>query len=119
LRETLNKRGVRVLMGIGKHFQEADVDRSGLLSQAAFKEALQVFHLEVPEGDLEALWLALDDSKSDKVDYGDFTRVAFGEMSEHRKAFVRKVRFPAYMKLDFSKTGSVPLVDIRKCYCAK
>lgn len=23
------------------------------------------------------------------------------------------------MKLDFSKTGSVPMVDIRKCYCAK
>lgn len=23
------------------------------------------------------------------------------------------------MKLDFNKTGSVPLVDIRKCYCAK
>lgn len=23
------------------------------------------------------------------------------------------------MKLDFNKTGSVPMVDIRKCYCAK
>ncbi|XP_064022678.1 calcyphosin-2 isoform X8 [Pogoniulus pusillus] len=115
LRETLSKRGVRVLTGIGKHFREADANRSGLLPRAAFKEALQVFHLGVPEGDLEALWLALDDSKSDKVDYGDFTRAVFGEMSEHRKAFVRK----AYMKLDPSKTGSVPLVDIRKCYCAK
>lgn len=25
----------------------------------------------------------------------------------------------AYMKLDYSKTGSVPLVDIEKCYCAR
>lgn len=23
------------------------------------------------------------------------------------------------MKLDFNKTGSVPIIDIRKCYCAK
>uniref|UniRef100_A0A8C8EB52 Calcyphosine 2 n=1 Tax=Otus sunia TaxID=257818 RepID=A0A8C8EB52_9STRI len=115
LRESLSKRGVRVITGLGKYFRQVDKNRSGFLSQAAFKEALKVFHLEVPEGDLESLWLVLDDSKSDKVDYGEFTRAVFGEMNEYRKAFVRK----AYMKLDFNKTGSVPMVDIRKCYCAK
>nr|KAF6451868.1 calcyphosine 2 [Molossus molossus] len=36
-------------------------------------------------------------------------------MNEYRKSFVRK----AFMKLDFNKTGSVPIIDIRKCYCAK
>ncbi|XP_065525236.1 calcyphosin-2 isoform X2 [Lathamus discolor] len=115
LRETLSKRGVRVITGIGKYFRQVDKNRNGFLSQAAFKEALKLFHLEIPEGDFESLWLILDDSKSDKVDYGEFTRAAFGEMNEYRKAFVRK----AYMKLDFNKTGSVPMVDIRKCYCAK
>ncbi|XP_074757605.1 calcyphosin-2 isoform X2 [Athene noctua] len=115
LRESLSKRGVRVITGLGKYFRQVDKNRNGFLSQAAFKEALKVFHLEVPEGDFESLWLILDDSKSDKVDYGEFTRAVFGEMNEYRKAFVRK----AYMKLDFSKTGSVPMVDIRKCYCAK
>ncbi|NXP70140.1 CAYP2 protein, partial [Ramphastos sulfuratus] len=115
LRETLSKRGVRVLTGLGKYFRQADKHRRGFLPRAAFKEALQVFHLDMPEGDLEALWLALDDSRSDEVDYGEFTRAAFGEMSEQRKASVRK----AYMKLDFTKTGSVPVADIRKCYCAK
>ncbi|XP_050754467.1 calcyphosin-2 isoform X2 [Gymnogyps californianus] len=115
LRETLSKRGVRVITGLGKYFRQVDKNRNGFLSQAAFKEALKVFHLEIPEGDFESLWLVLDDSKSDKVDYGEFTRAVFGEMNEYRKAFVRK----AYMKLDFNKTGSVPMVDIRKCYCAK
>ncbi|KAM9246342.1 calcyphosin-2 [Leptosomus discolor] len=115
LRETLSKRGVRVITGLGKYFRQVDKNRSGFLSQAAFKEALKVFHLEMPEGDFESLWLILDDSKNDKVDYGEFTRAIFGEMNEYRKAFVRK----AYMKLDFNKTGSVPMVDIRKCYCAK
>ncbi|XP_037246052.1 calcyphosin-2 isoform X3 [Falco rusticolus] len=115
LRETLSKRGVRVITGLGKYFRQVDKNRNGFLSQAAFKEALKVFHLEIPEEDFESLWLILDDSKSDKVDYGEFTRAIFGEMNEYRKAFVRK----AYMKLDFSKTGSVPMVDIRKCYCAK
>ncbi|KFZ67845.1 Calcyphosin-2, partial [Podiceps cristatus] len=115
LRETLSKRGVRVITGLGKYFRNIDKNRNGFLSQADFKEALKVFHLEIPEGDFESLWLILDDSKSDKVDYGEFTRAVFGEMNEYRKAFVRK----AYMKLDFNKTGSVPMVDIRKCYCAK
>ncbi|KFQ95519.1 Calcyphosin-2, partial [Nipponia nippon] len=115
LRETLSKRGVRVITGLGKYFRHLDKNRNGFLSQADFKEALKVFHLEVPEGDFESLWLILNDTKSDKVDYGEFTRAIFGEMNEYRKAFVRK----AYMKLDFSKTGSVPMVDIRKCYCAK
>ncbi|KAM9578145.1 calcyphosin-2 isoform 7-T7 [Guaruba guarouba] len=115
LRETLRKRGVRVITGIGKYFRQVDKNRNGFLSQAAFKEALKLFHLEIPEGDFESLWLILDDNKSDKVDYGEFTRAICGEMNEYRKAFVRK----AYMKLDFSKTGSVPMIDIRKCYCAK
>ncbi|NWW49975.1 CAYP2 protein, partial [Pedionomus torquatus] len=118
LRETLCKRGVCVITGLGKYFRNIDKKRSGFLSRADFKEALKVFHLEIPEGDFESLWLILDDSKSDKVEYGEFTRAVFGEMNEYRKAFVRKVSF-AYMKLDFNKTGSVPMVDIRKCYCAK
>ncbi|NWW23259.1 CAYP2 protein, partial [Falcunculus frontatus] len=113
-RETLSKRGVRVITGLGKYFRQIDKNRNGFLSQAALKEALKVFNLEMPEGDFESLWLILDDSKSDKVDYGEFTHAIFGEMNEYRKAFVRK----AYMKLDFNKTGSVPMVDVRKCYCA-
>ncbi|OPJ80360.1 calcyphosin-2 isoform A [Patagioenas fasciata monilis] len=115
LKETLSKRGVRVITGLGKYFRQVDKNRNGFLSQADFKEALKVFHVEIPEGDFESLWLILDDGKTDKIDYGEFTRAVFGEMNEYRKAFVRK----AYMKLDFNKTGSVPMVDIRKCYCAK
>ncbi|NWT57051.1 CAYP2 protein, partial [Erythrocercus mccallii] len=114
-RETLSKKGVRVMTGLGKYFQQIDKNRNGFLSQAALKGTLKVFNLEMPEGDFESLWLILDDSKSDKVDYGEFTHAIFGEMNEYRKAFVRK----AYLKLDFNKTGNVPMVDLRKCYCAK
>ncbi|KAM4902059.1 LOW QUALITY PROTEIN: calcyphosin-2 [Sylvia borin] len=112
-RETLSKRGVWVITGLGKYFQ-TDKNSNGFLSQVALKEALKVFHLEMPEGDFESLWLILDDSKSDEVDYGEFTHAIFGEMNEYRKAFVRK----AYVKLDFNKTGR-PMVDVRKGYCAK
>ncbi|NXN95054.1 CAYP2 protein, partial [Rhinopomastus cyanomelas] len=115
LRGTLSKRAVRVMTGLGKYFRQVDKNGNGFLSQAAFKEALKAFHLEVPEEDFESLWLILDENKSNEVDYGEFTRAVFGEMNEYRKAFVRK----AYMKLDFNKTGSVPMVDIRKCYCAR
>ncbi|XP_039560171.1 calcyphosin-2 isoform X2 [Passer montanus] len=114
-RETLSKRGVRVITGLGKYFRQIDKNRNGLLSQAALKKALKLFHLEMPEGDFESLWLILDDSKNDNVDYGEFTHAIFGEMNEYRKTFVRK----AYMKLDFNRTGTVSMVDVRKCYCAK
>ncbi|NWH74548.1 CAYP2 protein, partial [Piaya cayana] len=117
-RETLIKRGIRLMTGLGKYFRQVDKNRNGLLSQADFKEALKVFHLEIPERDFEILWFILDDSESNKVDYGEFTRAIFGEMNEYRKTFVRKVSF-AYMKLDFNKTGRVPVVDIIKSYCAK
>lgn len=57
--------------------------------------------------DFESLWLILDDSKSDKVDYGEFVRAIVGEMNEYRKAFVRKVSFTA---------GSVDILQSNFCW---
>ncbi|XP_064233040.1 calcyphosin-2 isoform X6 [Aotus nancymaae] len=65
--------------------------------------------------DFESAWLIMNDNGNGKVDYGEFKRNIIGEMNEYRKSFVRK----AFMKLDFNKTGSVPIINIRKCYCAK
>ncbi|KAM8800506.1 calcyphosin-2 isoform 1-T2 [Rhynchonycteris naso] len=115
LKEQLHKRGVRILTGLRKYFQQLDKEGNGLLDKADFKQALKVFHLEVSEKLFESSWLILNDSGNGKVDYGEFKRAMIGEMNEYRKSFVRK----AFMKLDFNKTGSVPIIDIRKCYCAK
>ncbi|KAH0616693.1 hypothetical protein JD844_028014 [Phrynosoma platyrhinos] len=115
LREKLSKRGVRVVTGLGKYFRELDRKQNGDLSKTDFKQALKVFHLEVPEEDFESLWSILDDNNNGNIDYTDFTRAILGEMNEYRKAFVRK----AYMKLDYNKTGSVPMINIKKCYCAR
>uniref|UniRef100_I3M2A5 EF-hand domain-containing protein n=1 Tax=Ictidomys tridecemlineatus TaxID=43179 RepID=I3M2A5_ICTTR len=114
LKEKLRKRGVRILTGLGKHFQQLDKEGNGLLNKEDLKQALKVFHLEVSEEDFESLWLILSGS-GDGEDYGEFKRAIIGEMNEYRKSFVRK----AFMKLDFNKTGTVTLTDIRKCYCAK
>ncbi|XP_057599027.1 calcyphosin-2 isoform X1 [Hippopotamus amphibius kiboko] len=115
LKEQLRKRGVRILTGLGKYLQQLDKEGNGLLDKADFKQALKVFHLEVSENDFESLWLVLNGNGNGKVDYGDFKRAVIGDMNEYRKSFVRK----AFMKLDFNKTGSVSIIDIRKCYCAK
>ncbi|XP_004384696.1 calcyphosin-2 [Trichechus manatus latirostris] len=115
LKVKLHKRGVRILTGLGKYFQQLDKEGNGLLDKADFKQALKLFHLEVSEKDFESSWLILNGNGSNKVDYGEFKRAIIGEMNEYRKSFVRK----AFMKLDYNKTGSVPIVDIRKCYCAK
>ncbi|XP_074181505.1 calcyphosin-2 isoform X2 [Rhinolophus sinicus] len=115
LKEQLHKRGVRIFTGLGKYFRQLDKEGSGLLDKADFKQALNVFHLEVSEKNFESSWLILNDNGNGKVDYGEFKRAVIGEMNEYRKSFVRK----AFMKLDFNKMGSVPIIDIRKCYCAK
>ncbi|XP_059042343.1 calcyphosin-2 isoform X4 [Mustela lutreola] len=115
LKEQLHKRGVRILTGLAKHLQQLDKEGTGLLDKADFKQTLQVFRLEVSENDFESAWQILNGNDSGKVDYGEFKRAVIGEMNEYRKSFVRK----AFMKLDFNKTGSVPITNIRKCYCAK
>ncbi|GAB5574046.1 calcyphosin-2 isoform X1 [Prionailurus iriomotensis] len=118
LKEQLHKRGVRILTGLGKYLQQLDKEGTGLLAKADFKQALKAFHLEVSENgfrDFEPAWQILNGNDSGKVDYGEFKRAIIGEMNEYRKSFVRKV----FMKLDFNKTGCVPIIDIRKCYCAK
>ncbi|XP_008542627.1 calcyphosin-2 isoform X1 [Equus przewalskii] len=115
LKEQLRNRGVRILTGLGKYLQQLDKEGNGLLDKADFKQALKVFHLEVSENDFESSWLILNGNGNGKVDYGEFKRAVIGEMNEYRKSFVRK----AFMKLDFNKTGSVSIIDIRKCYCAK
>ncbi|XP_023572051.1 calcyphosin-2 [Octodon degus] len=117
LKEKLQKTGVRILTALGKYFQQLDKEGHGLLKKADFKQALNVFHLEVPEEDFESSWVILNDTScgKDQVDYGEFRRAIFGEMNEYRKSFVRK----AFMKLDFSKTGNVLITNISKCYCAK
>ncbi|XP_032202864.1 calcyphosin-2 isoform X6 [Mustela erminea] len=115
LKEQLHKRGVRILTGLAKHLQQLDKEGTGLLDKADFKQTLQVFRLEVSENDFESAWQILNGNDSGKVDYGEFKRAIIGEMNEYRKSFVRK----AFMKLDFNKTGSVPITNLRKCYCAK
>nr|XP_060633422.1 calcyphosin-2 isoform X1 [Anolis sagrei ordinatus]XP_060633423.1 calcyphosin-2 isoform X1 [Anolis sagrei ordinatus] len=115
LREKLSKRGVRIVTGLGKYFRELERKQNGVVSKTDFKQALKVFHLEVPGEDFESLWSILDDNNNGNIDYTDFTHAILGEMNEYRKAFVRK----AYMKLDYNKTGSVPMIDIKKCYCAR
>ncbi|XP_074082276.1 calcyphosin-2 isoform X2 [Macrotis lagotis] len=115
LKEKLHQRAVRILTELGKYFRHLDKNGNGLLCKEDFKQALNVFHLEVPGKEFENLWLILDINGNGQVDYEEFKRAIFGEMNEYRKTFFRK----AYMKLDYAKTGSVSIVDIKKCYCAK
>ncbi|XP_037658536.1 calcyphosin-2-like [Choloepus didactylus] len=115
LKEKLHKKGVHILTGLEKYLKQLDKEGNGLLDKADFKQALKVFHLEVSEKDFESLRLLLNGNCNDKFDYGEFTRTIIGEMNEYRNSFVRK----AFIKLDFNKTGSVPITDVRKWYSAK
>ncbi|RMC09930.1 hypothetical protein DUI87_12717 [Hirundo rustica rustica] len=48
----------------------------------------------------------------------DFLKFQMSLSTERGHTFDVKT-VEAYMKLDFNKTGSVPMVDVRKCYCPK
>ncbi|XP_041114137.1 calcyphosin-2 isoform X2 [Polyodon spathula] len=115
LKERLSKRGVRTLTGLGKYFRNKDTSGDGVLHKTELRQALKEFHLDLPDKDFESLWLILDQNCHGQVDYGEFKWAVIGEMSEYRKAFVRK----AYMKLDPNKTGNIAVIDIKKFYCAK
>ncbi|MGH0122574.1 UNVERIFIED_CONTAM: hypothetical protein FKN15_033665, partial [Acipenser sinensis] len=115
LKERLSKRGVRTLTGLGKYFRNKDTSGDGVLQKTELRQALKEFHLDLPDKDFESLWLILDQNCDGQVDYGEFKWAVIGEMSEYRKAFVRK----AYMKLDPNKTGNIAVIDIKKFYCAK
>ncbi|KAM8980753.1 LOW QUALITY PROTEIN: calcyphosin-2 [Sarcophilus harrisii] len=115
LKEKLHQSVVCILTGLGKYFQHLDKKGNGLLCKMDFKQALKFFQLEVPGKDFEDLWLILNISGNGQVNCGEFKCAIFGEMNEYRKTFLRK----AYMKLDFTKTGSVSIIDIKNCYCAK
>ncbi|XP_054845034.1 calcyphosin-2 isoform X2 [Eublepharis macularius] len=89
LTDKINKRGVRIVTGLGKYFRELEKKQNGVLTKADFKHALKVFHLELPEEDFESLWLTLGDHNNE-IGYFEFTRGILGEMNEYRKAIVRK-----------------------------
>ncbi|XP_043943164.1 calcyphosin-2 [Protopterus annectens] len=114
LKETLQNRGVRTLVGLVKHLQSLDRNGDGVLQKAELKRALGDFHLNVSDKDFESVWLILDQNSDGEIDYAEFIRFVIGEMNEYRKRFVRK----AYMKLDPNKTGSVSMANIKKFYCA-
>eukprot|EP00079_Xenopus_tropicalis_P033973 XP_017947744.1 PREDICTED: calcyphosin-2 isoform X2 [Xenopus tropicalis] len=115
MKEKLKSRGVQTLTGLGKFFRQVDENGDGILQKAKFKQALKVFHLDVSEEIFESFWKILDEKHEGKLDYGKFTRALIGEMNEYRKTFVQK----AFMKLDPNKSGIIPMIDIRKFYCAR
>uniref|UniRef100_V9KGL5 Calcyphosin-2 n=1 Tax=Callorhinchus milii TaxID=7868 RepID=V9KGL5_CALMI len=115
LKEKLKKRGVRTMTGLQKFCQRCDKSGDGFLQKMELKQALNEFHLELPEKDFESVWLILDQDCQGQVDYHQFIRGVLGEMNEYRKWFVRK----AYMKLDPNKSGTVSMIDISKFYSAR
>ncbi|KAM4748870.1 calcyphosin-2 [Rhinophrynus dorsalis] len=115
MKEKLKNRSVRTRTGLGKYFRQVDKTGNGFLQRTEFKQALKTFHLDVSDKVFETLWLILDERNGEKVDYSAFIHALIGEMNEYRKSYVRK----AFMKLDANKAGIVPMIDIRKFYCAR
>lgn len=115
VRNQLQKRAVKTMMGLGQHFRKMDQSGDGLLDRRELHQALETYHIKIPEEAFDHLWSLLDVNGDGFLDYGEFSRGFIGEMSELRKLLVRKV----FRKLDPNKSGIVNLNNMRKFYCSR
>ena len=49
IKQQLQSRAVKTLMGLGKHFRQADTSGDGMLDQGELKEALRTYHLQLSD----------------------------------------------------------------------
>jgi len=111
----LKKRAVKTIINLGKHFRTVDKSGDGVIDREEFKEALRSFRIDIPEDNFNVIWQAIDTDGDGKLDYSEFLRGAIGEMSESRKALVRK----AFTRLDTTKTGWTAKDNLKKFFSAR
>ena len=49
VRKQLQKRAIKTMMGLGKHFQTLDRSGDGVLDKQELKQALAFYHIQVPD----------------------------------------------------------------------
>ncbi|XP_033114649.1 calcyphosin-2-like [Anneissia japonica] len=115
IKSKLKRCGCRTLTGLGRHFKQLDQSGDGVLNKDELIGALKVFHIDVEPKLLNALWLIMDQNGDGAVDHMEFTRAIVGEMSEFRKALVRK----AFQKVDANKSGTVGMDELKMFFRAQ
>ena len=115
VRERIQSRGARGIIGIGKSFKIMDDDGSGSLDAEEFAKALRDYRISNDKMELEAIFDEFDPDDNGQINYDEFLRGVMGEMNPRRVAIVRK----AFNVIDADKSGVLDIKDIKGRYNAK
>ena len=109
--QQIENRSVEVYMGLSKHLKN---QKSQLLSQQEFHDALIKFNIQIHSEDLSIVWQVLDLESSGMLNYYKLMKSYFGEMNNQRFSVFRSL----INKLDTQKIGYVQLSDLNKFFKA-
>ncbi|GFS04396.1 calcyphosin-2-like [Elysia marginata] len=112
VQDQISKRGIRTVTGLGRFYRKLDTYNTGVLDQYDLEKGLKTFHIKLDPQHLDEVFDILDPEGMKLLDYVDFIRGIIGEMTEYRKALVRK----AFRKLDSSKKGLIHISDVSKFF---
>eukprot|EP00759_Apiculatamorpha_spiralis_P046144 PhF_6_TR4270/c0_g1_i1/m.5766 len=115
LKSTLDKRGTRGIIALGKWFRIADTNRSFDLDFGEFSVVMTRMRVGLNDEDLKILFNYFDKDKSGTIAYDELLIGLRGELNEFRRGFVRQ----AFAILDTSGDGKVDMDEIRAKYSAK
>eukprot|EP00831_Metopus_contortus_P031546 TRINITY_DN2570_c0_g1_i1.p1 TRINITY_DN2570_c0_g1~~TRINITY_DN2570_c0_g1_i1.p1 ORF type:complete len:393 (+),score=80.92 TRINITY_DN2570_c0_g1_i1:77-1255(+) len=114
VREKLQARGARGMVGIRRKFAIIDDDSSGFLEAGEFSKAMKELRLGLSPSEVERVFQVFDVNHDGRISYQEFLRIVIGEMNEARTAVVDTV----FAKLDKTGDGVITVDDIKGIYSA-
>jgi Ca2+-binding EF-hand superfamily protein len=103
------------LLGLANLFKTFDTDNSGELSWEEFCSALQKCGLAPSPQDIRAVFLELDRDGSNSISYKEFISIMRGEMSNNRKALIKRI----FETIDVDSDGLVSMSDVGRFFVPK
>jgi Ca2+-binding EF-hand superfamily protein len=110
--EIINSRSGGGILGLGRSFRIIDVDRSGQLSLAEFKVALNKFRVGLKNDEVEILFSYYDKDNSGALRFDEFLRGLRSQMSPQRRALTEQ----AFNAMDTDGSGELTYEDLKSKY---
>lgn len=115
LRNALNKRGGKGIIGLARQFKIFDDNNSKTLDKAEFQKAVSDMGIGLTVEEINQLFEQIDLDGSGEIDYEEFLRKVRGKMNENRQ----KIVMEAFNKLDVDGNGVLEISDVKHLYNAK
>jgi len=114
VRERLNRRGVRGIVGISRRFKIMDDDNSKSLSIDEFKKGMKECALDLSEREMQQLFQHFDRNQDGDLDYEEFLNGIKGPMNKRRLELVSL----AFSMLDRNGNGILEPEELMQKYDA-